>query len=134
MLDLKKAFLNQKGNAVQRGIEFKLTFEEWLAFWGDDIDRRGRARHDLQMQRFGDRGAYELGNIKKGTPLENARTAGLCKQARNGLAKARQHQENLDRLMGEESADPESDEDDFSHLGYASSFDRQYSFAADKDR
>lgn len=133
MIDSKKAFANQKRVAKERGIEFKLTFEQWLEFWGDDLLRRGRGASDLQMQRFGDAGAYELGNIKKGHPRENARTAGVCKRTRNCLKRGADHEDSLDRLIDEESAE-EDEEDEYAHLGYASSFDRQYSFAADKDR
>lgn len=133
MIDPKKAFRNQKRGAKDRGIEFRLTFEQWLEFWGDDLPRRGRGANDLQMQRFGDVGAYEIGNIKKGYPRENARTAGVCKRTRRCLKRAAEHQDALDQLIDCESAD-DVEEDEFAHLGFASSYDRQYSFAIDKDR
>jgi len=67
----KYAFLGQRHTSKQRGVEFNLTFEEWVAFWGDDFDKRGTAPHKLQMGRYGDTGAYEVGNIYKATKAEN---------------------------------------------------------------
>jgi hypothetical protein len=75
----KIAYNVQKRNAALRGIAWEITFEEWLAWWGDDIGRRGRGECDLQMQRIADSGPYKLGNIKKGVPLQNAKTAAIMK-------------------------------------------------------
>ena len=65
------AFLGQRHTSKQRGVEFKLTFEEWVAWWGDDFEHRGRRHYQLQMCRYGDEGAYELGNIYKASQSEN---------------------------------------------------------------
>ena len=70
----RKRFANQKAGAKVRGIEWKLSFEQWLDWWGDDLDKRGQRSWSLQMQRVADAGAYELGNIRKGTPKDNGRT------------------------------------------------------------
>lgn len=130
-----RAYTSQKNSAATRGIEFKLTFEEWLAWWGDDIGRRGTSKHCLSMQRLGDKGAYELGNIKKGTPRKNMVTMGLVKRTDNGLSNAAEHQAAIDRMMFEESSEPEpelsDDEQELSALGISSSYERRYTFAAD---
>ena len=68
---IRLAWLNQRHSANQRGIVFNLTFEEFRDFWGDDFAQRGKREDDLQMGRYGDRGAYEIGNIYKATTLEN---------------------------------------------------------------
>jgi hypothetical protein len=52
-------------------VEFNLTFEEWVEWWGENFWRRGRKPGDLQMCRYGDEGAYELGNIYMATLEEN---------------------------------------------------------------
>jgi hypothetical protein len=67
------AYLGQRHTAKQRGVAFLLTFEEWLEWWGDDFERRGRKARQLQMCRYNDEGAYELGNIYKATQVENDR-------------------------------------------------------------
>jgi hypothetical protein len=57
----EKRFDNQRAAANQRGIPFRLTFEEWLTWWKET----GHA-HEYGlyvMARHGDQGAYELGNI-----------------------------------------------------------------------
>lgn len=72
---LLKKFQSQRSGAMTRRIGWELTFEQWLEWWGDDVDRRGRGPNDLQMQRINDAGPYALGNIVKGTPKQNAATA-----------------------------------------------------------
>ena len=76
-------FCAQKLNAQRRGIEFKLTFQEWLDWWGEDLHLRGSKPWQLQMQRMHDKGAYEVGNIVKGHPAKNARTAANVRRASN---------------------------------------------------
>lgn len=53
-------------NAKQRGVEFKLTFEEWFSWWHETghYHERGNKRGQYVMARKGDKGAYELGNIE----------------------------------------------------------------------
>jgi hypothetical protein len=70
---MKKAYTQQKGDAKKRGIEFKLTFEEWSNWWGKDFQNRGVGANKLVMGRHGDVGAYELSNIKKITFGDNIR-------------------------------------------------------------
>ena len=98
-----RAYLVQKNLAKARGIPFLLSYEEWIAWWGDDIIRRGKGRDCLQMQRYGDSGAYELGNIKKGFPVDNARTAAKCRANRAAEKRRIEHQKHLDSLMFAES-------------------------------
>lgn len=61
-----RAFQKHRAGAKKRGIEFILSFDEWLIFWKQSgkLNSRGRAGHQYCMARFGDKGAYELGNIK----------------------------------------------------------------------
>lgn len=66
------AYYGQRHTSKQRGVAFLLSFEEWLEWWGDDFERRGRRASNLQMCRYGDEGAYELGNIYKATKRENS--------------------------------------------------------------
>ena len=77
----RSAYLDQKNNAESRGIEFLFSYEEWLDWWGDDIDRRGVAQSStgrkvfgnrLVMARHGDVGPYSPSNTKKITCSENA--------------------------------------------------------------
>jgi len=65
------AWLGQRHTSKQRGVEFNLTFEEFVEFWGDDFETRGTGWGQLQMGRYGDVGAYEVGNIYKATKEEN---------------------------------------------------------------
>lgn len=58
-------YISQKINARQRGIEFKLTFEEWSWIWQQSgkWDERGCKINQYVMCRIGDTGAYEIGNV-----------------------------------------------------------------------
>ena len=82
---MKKAYIQQKGDAKKRGIEFKLTFEEWSNWWGADFVNRGVGANKLVMARIGDIGAYELSNIKKITFGENSRECRINQGAGNSI-------------------------------------------------
>lgn len=108
-MDTKRAFDSQRSNAKARGIEWRLTFDEWLAWWGSDLANRGKGREKLQMQRFGDIGPYALDNIRKGHPADNGKTRRIAEANRaSARAKARLHAA-LDAAMWLPSA-PAADE------------------------
>lgn len=106
---LQQAFNVQKRQANVRGIEFILTFDEWLGWWGSDIGRRGSCRDCLQMQRINDTGPYAIGNIVKGTPKQNSRTAVAMRMNSKTERLRREHQARLDALMWAESKVPDDD-------------------------
>jgi hypothetical protein len=58
-------FLTQRQNAFKRGIEWKLSFEDWISWWQQTghYSDRGRGLGKYVMSRIGDSGAYELTNI-----------------------------------------------------------------------
>jgi hypothetical protein len=72
---LKEAWVFQKCSAKRRGIEFLLTFEEWLKVWTDSghLHERGRRKHEYCMARNGDCGPYAVGNVSITTMEENGR-------------------------------------------------------------
>lgn len=122
----RKAYHTQESHAERRGIAFKLTFPQWCEFWGEDIVRRGNGPDNLQMQRHADTGAYELGNIRKGTPKQNSATYQCMRAKRNSEQAAADLQIALDAMMNEPSPPPH-DEDltddakEFTKLGLRSS-------------
>lgn len=61
----RKLYTQQKSNAKQRGVEFRLTLEEWKQIWLDSgkWEQRGRGADKYCMCRIGDTGAYEVGNV-----------------------------------------------------------------------
>jgi hypothetical protein len=61
-----KAYRHCKYDAKNRGIDFLLTFEEWLAIWEDSgyLAERGCRRGQYVMARFGDEGPYIVGNVE----------------------------------------------------------------------
>ena len=69
---IKQRYQIQKGCAKRRGIDFEFTYEQWIAWWGDDIVNRGRGAGKLVMARFNDSGAYHPDNVRKATQEENA--------------------------------------------------------------
>lgn len=82
MLSDRRQFSMQKARAKQRGIEFKLTFDEWLGWWKatGHYHERGKNKGKYVMARKGDSGAYELGNIECITHSRN------CKVGNKGRA------------------------------------------------
>ena len=71
MKDYKQKYHIQKWHSEKRNIEWKFTFESWLAWWGDDIVNRGRCKGQLVMARYGDQGPYHPDNVRKATQAEN---------------------------------------------------------------
>jgi histidyl-tRNA synthetase len=65
-MDQRQAFQKQRGNARRRGIEFSLTYEEWLSIWkkSGKLNKRGRLHGCYVMARFNDKGPYALKNVK----------------------------------------------------------------------
>jgi len=55
-----------KQDAKRRGIPFLLTFEEWNGLWqaSGKWAERGCRKDQYVMARFGDQGAYEIGNVR----------------------------------------------------------------------
>src|ERR1700738_3167939 len=76
-------YMTQRRNAMNRGIAFQLTFEEWWNIWRKSgrWHQRGNKGGQYQMARFADKGAYEVGNVRIVTMEENVVEA-LTKERR----------------------------------------------------
>jgi hypothetical protein len=77
----RKAYMQQKCNVRRRGLELRLTFEEWKQIWLDSgfWEQRGRGSCNYCMMRKGDQGHYEAGNVFIGTNARNASDGNLGK-------------------------------------------------------
>ena len=71
----RRAWNEQRRNAKQRGITFKLTLLQFWKFWvqSGKWSQRGKRGHEYCMSRLNDTGAYEVGNIQVLTIAENCR-------------------------------------------------------------
>lgn len=69
----RRKWQNHKDNSAARNAQFLLSFDEWFKIWLDSghINERGKGRGKYCMSRFGDKGDYEIGNIKIVTYEEN---------------------------------------------------------------
>lgn len=58
-------FVRHKSHAKCRGIEFLLTFDEWMKIWEDSgrYHERGNVPGKFVMGRFKDEGPYAIGNV-----------------------------------------------------------------------
>jgi len=79
----KNKYSTQKAYAKQRGIDWQFTYDEWIAWWGDDIINRGPKKGQLVMARNGDTGPYHPSNVRKATCAENNIEAHQGKKASN---------------------------------------------------
>jgi len=70
---IRDKFRNQRKSAAVRGIEWQFTYEEWLAWWGEDFVNRGRYRGQLVMARINDTGPYHPDNVFKCKAEDNTR-------------------------------------------------------------
>ena len=75
--DKRFKYACQKGKAKHRGIEFNLTYEEWWDIWekSGKWEERGVNKGQYAMSRYGDQGAYEIGNVFIQPIGENTRQA-----------------------------------------------------------
>ena len=67
----RSAYLDQRAKAHSRGIDWEFTFDSWIAWWGEDFDKRGRDGTELVMARRGDTGPYSIENVTKITARQN---------------------------------------------------------------
>jgi NUMOD3 motif len=106
--DYYRIYCEHKNSASGRGIEFLLTFEEWLQIWQDSghLHERGKHRGQYVMARFGDKGAYEVCNVKIILHSENIAEAQLGRIASletrqkqsnsmRGITKSEEHKRKL---------------------------------------
>lgn len=66
-------YVSHRGHAQGRGIAFEFTFDEWWQIWESSgrWAERGIRRGQYVMARFGDQGAYAIGNVEIITCGEN---------------------------------------------------------------
>lgn len=80
----RNAYYTHKSHAKRRGIEFLLTFEQWLDIWGNKIEQRGVRSWQLGMCRINDSGPYAVGNMYLGTPARNGASRRMASENRLG--------------------------------------------------
>jgi hypothetical protein len=75
----------QRNHALHlRGIEWKITFPEWVEVWraSGRLDARGRKSGQYVMARVMDQGPYAVGNVYIATCSDNSRLARALDRAR----------------------------------------------------
>jgi len=73
MTTARQKYHNARWSAKERNIDWQFTYESWVNWWGDDLDKRGPKSTDLCMARIGDQGAYHPKNVCKLTVSENVK-------------------------------------------------------------
>jgi hypothetical protein len=77
---------NARYHAIHiRNIEWQFTYDTWVEWWGEDINKRGPYKGQLVMARNGDVGPYAPDNVRKATCTEN------CSEANKGKVKTPEH-------------------------------------------
>lgn len=81
---LTEAYRQQKNQAKARGIEWLLSFLQWIAIWQESgkLSMRGRGSGRYVMSRKGDCGPYAVGNVFIQTANANSREALVGKRPR----------------------------------------------------
>ena len=88
-------YYRAKARARSRGIEFRLTREQWVNIWVQALGpdwrkKRGQHRGQYSMTRFQDRGPYAIGNVEIKLSTENVAEAARARaKARAVLAKSK---------------------------------------------
>ena len=89
---LRQDYDIHRRRAGYRGVEFKLTFEEWLKIWEDSghLYERGKGTGSYVMGRHGDKGPYAVGNvtiIRMKDNIREAHTGGVFLKTNNNAKK-----------------------------------------------
>lgn len=66
-------YMMHKHRAKQSGIEFNISFADWFSLWEPYLNLNDGVRYC--MCRTGDKGAYEVGNVRIDTAANNNREA-----------------------------------------------------------
>ena len=82
MDELRRKYIVHKNNAAARGVEFALSFDDWMDIWAEHLHNRGRNVGQFGMLRTRDEGGYTLGNVRIGTVKENRQEASVAHRVR----------------------------------------------------
>ena len=79
--EYKKAYIQHESNARRRGIEMRMTFDEWKHVWDESglWGHRGRGAEKYCMCRYKDEGHYETGNVFIATNSNNVHDGNIGK-------------------------------------------------------
>ena len=85
--NLRHAYTAQRAKAETRGIEWRLTYPQWLAVWKESgrLPDRGTGNGKYVMARNGDSGAYRLGNVRIVLSSENILEYWAVQHYRSGV-------------------------------------------------
>lgn len=72
---MAQRYRTQRISAGKRGIQWEITFPEWMAVWLDSgkLEQRGVGASKYCMARHGDTGPYKVGNVSIQTNQVNGR-------------------------------------------------------------
>ena len=77
LADAMSKYKAHRKNAKAREVDFKISFDDWMDIWWKSGQWGTRGRGQSVMMRFGDLGAYEVGNVRIGTQSQNAKEANI---------------------------------------------------------
>ena len=101
-----KRFVANRRTATKRGIEFKLTFDEWWTLWAVHYHQRGPKRDEYCLCRYLDMGCYEVGNVRVDLSVNNHAEYAVGLRTRLQKAQCRKAGRNLLWEVAEEFLDP----------------------------
>lgn len=86
---VRRRYCEHKFSAKHRNIAFLFTLDTWMTIWlkSGHWFERGRYNYEYCMARNGDKGIYELGNVKIITNLENRNSRRLSAKSRALISK-----------------------------------------------
>lgn len=107
----KGQYSKHKQNAARRGVEFLLSFDQWLGLWkkSGKWNKRGNRKGCFCMARHGDEGPYALGNVRietwSGNTAERNRTV-IVKRHRARSTEVDFHPEGITGTVEDASEAP----------------------------
>ena len=83
----KRKYLDQKWNAIKRGIPFLISFDEWWSIWQQSghWDQRGYRQGQYCMSRYNDIGPYSYNNVFIQPIVQNTKDAQIGRKQKHGI-------------------------------------------------
>lgn len=113
--DIRK-YQKHKSTAKHRGIDFNLSFDEWLDIWQQSgkYHLRGRGAGTYVMSRINDAGPYAIGNV-----FINSNAQNVIDAKNTGRRKGSTHSEETKKMFSEQRKGKSKSQDWKINIGLA---------------
>lgn len=134
LADYKQVFSNARSRANKSGVGWILSFDEWIEWWGDDIDRIGTGQNDLRMVRISDKEPFSIHNIRKVDAIQFGKIISAKRRNRASFVHAEENAFRKDAMVYSASKEIDNDHIDDNEPLFDRTMLKRAAFLIDKRR